>query len=43
MAGVYEQYELPTIFLAVAAGAVAMAVVMALLVRPMTRLVDDQG
>ena len=40
VAGVYEQYTLPKLFLAVAAGAALMAIVMAFLVRPMTRLVD---
>jgi len=42
VAGVYEQYELPTLFLAVTAGAVVMAVIMALLARPMARLVDTK-
>jgi POT family proton-dependent oligopeptide transporter len=40
VAGVYEQYTLPKLFLAVAAGATVMAIVMAVLVRPMTKLVD---
>jgi len=40
VAGVYEEYALPTLFLAVAGGAAIMAIIMAVLVRPMTRLVD---
>ena len=43
VAGVYEKYELTTLFLAVAGGAAVMAIIMAVLVRPMTRLVDAKA
>ena len=40
VAGVYERFDLPTLFGAVAAGAVVVAVLMALLIRPVSKLVD---
>ena len=43
VASVYEKYPLPRLFLAVAAGAAVMAVIMAILVRPMVRLVDAKS
>jgi hypothetical protein len=38
VAGVYERFELPALFAAVAASTIAMAVVMALLLPPAKRL-----
>jgi POT family proton-dependent oligopeptide transporter len=43
VASVYEKYSLPNILLAVALGAFAMAVIMAILTRPVGKLVDDQA
>jgi len=43
VAGVYEEFELPTLFACVAASAVVMAVVMVLLVRPARRLLAEEG
>ncbi len=43
VAGVYETYDLSTLFLVVASGAAVMALIMALLSRPMTRLVDESA
>jgi POT family proton-dependent oligopeptide transporter len=43
VAGQYENYALTTIFAAVAGGAIAMAVVMAILIRPVSKLVDAKG
>jgi POT family proton-dependent oligopeptide transporter len=40
VASVYEQYTLPTLFGAVAATAIVMAILMALLIRPVSKLVE---
>jgi POT family proton-dependent oligopeptide transporter len=43
VAGVYETFDLPTLFGAVAGGAVLVAVLMALLIRPVSKLVDTRS
>jgi POT family proton-dependent oligopeptide transporter len=40
VAGQYENFQLTTIFAAVAGGAIAMAVLMAILTRPVSKLID---